>query len=185
MNDPKRPGIRGGRGLQGGGALRGPALFSLGFLVLLASCAGGSGNGSWAAYPEAPARWDYHIGEIQVTVDHVREEGAASQIRVIAETLLAPGNQGGPGRIPLSIDIRVEQRSFLHSVDLLNTIYVDCLIRDGEGGIVGRSYQYSVGKRSVISSKEQRRLLIRALEKILRAQRERDGKTAVSGETDA
>lgn len=166
-------------------ASRIPAVFPLGILALLASCAAGSGSGSWASYPEAPARWDYQIGEIQVTVDHVREEGIASQIEVIAETLLAPGNTGDPERIPLDLDIRVEQRSFLHSVELFNTIYVDCLIRDGEGRVIGRTYQYSVGKRSVISSKEQRRLLSQVLEKILKDQRERNLKTGGSRGADA
>jgi hypothetical protein len=70
-------------------------------------------------------------------------------------------------------------------VELLNTIYVDCLIRDGEGRVIGRTYQYSVGKRSVISSKEQRRLLSRALGKILRAQRERDAEAGRFRETGA
>jgi hypothetical protein len=148
----------------------------LGLLCLpVLSCAGGSGSGSWASYPEMPAYWNYELGDIQVTVDHVREDGAASQIGVIAETLLAAGNKEKiEGGIPLIIDIRVEQRSFLHSVELLNTIYMDCRIRDGEGRILGRTYRYSVGKRSILSAKEQRRLLGRAMEKILKDRRKRD-----------
>jgi hypothetical protein len=109
-----------------------------------------------------------------VTVDHVREEAVAIQIEAIAETLLAAGNRRGPGgSIPLTLDMRVEQRSFLHSVELFNTIYMDCLIRDGEGRVLGREYQYSVGKRSIISSKEQRRIVGRALKGIIKAQRKR------------
>jgi hypothetical protein len=147
-------------------------LFPLGFLVLPAlSCASGAGNGSWTSFPEKPVQWNYRIGNIQVTVDHVREEAIASQIRAIAETLLAAGNGRRPeDSIPLTLDIRVEQRSFLHNVELFNTIYLDCLIRDGEGRALGREYRYSVGKRSIISSKEQQRIVDRALKGIIRAQ---------------
>jgi hypothetical protein len=167
------------------GTLR--VLAVLGLLSLPAlSCVSGSGSGSWAAYPEIPAYWNYELGNIQVTVDHVQEEGIASQIGVIAETLLAAGNTGEfENSIPLVLDIRVEQRSFLHSVELLNTIYVDCLVRDGEGRVLGREYRYSVGKRSVISSKEQRRLLKRALGGILKARRERGREIGGYKKTDA
>lgn len=162
------------------GILRIPRILkalSLGALGLL-SCASGSGSGSWASYPETPARWNYELGNIRVTVDHVQEDGIASQIGVIAETLLAAGNTGEfENSIPLTLDIQVEQRSFLHRVELLNTIYVDCLVRDGEGRVLGREYRYSVGKRSIISSKEQRRLLGRALGGILRARQERGRET--------
>jgi hypothetical protein len=154
-------------------------LFPAGFIMLLVlSCASGGGKGSWASYPAMPVRWNYRVGNVQVTVDHVREEAAAVQIGAIAETMLAAGDKDKfNGRIPLTLDIRVEQRSFLHSVELFNTIYLDCLIRDGEGQVLGREYQYSVGKRSIISSKEQRRLMDRVLKGILRARRKRDRKT--------
>jgi hypothetical protein len=152
------------------------AALALGILSLLAlSCVSGSGKGFWSSYPELPVSWNYELGNIQVTVDHVREEGIAFQIGAIAETLLAAGTKkAGENSIPLALDIRVEQRSFLHSVELFNTIYVDCLVRDGEGRVLGREYRYSVGKGSIISLKEQRRLLSRALEKILKAQRKRN-----------
>jgi hypothetical protein len=152
-----------------------PAALLLGLIVLPAlSCASGGGRGSWASYPETPALWNYRIGDIEVTVDHVREEALASQIGVIAETLLAAGGGGEfEEAAALVLDIRVEQRSFLHGVELLNTIYLDCRIRDGEGRVLGREYRYSVGKRSIVSSKEQRRLTGRALKEIIWARRRR------------
>jgi hypothetical protein len=162
-------------------------LFAAGFLVLpTLSCASGGGKGSWASFPEAPAYWNYRIGDVQVTVDHVREDAIASQIAVMAETMLAAG--GGKqfeGGIPLTLDIRVEQRSFLHSVELFNTIYLDCLIKDGEGRVLGREYRYVSGKRSVVSAKEQRHLVGRALKGILRAQRKRGLETGKARNGDA
>jgi hypothetical protein len=159
----------------------------LGILSLsVLSCVSGSGKGSWASYPEPPAHWNYELGNIQVTVDHVQEEGIAFQIGGMAETLMAAANKKKlENGIPLALDIRVEQRSFLHSVELFNTIYVDCLVRDGEGRVLGREYRYSVGKGSIISSKEQRRLLSRALKKILKAQQKRSRKTGRHQKKDA
>jgi hypothetical protein len=162
-------------------------LFTAGFLALPAlSCASGGGQGSWASFPEAPACWDYRIGDVRVTVDHVREEAIASQIAVMAETMLAAGDgERFEGSIPLTLDIRVEQRSFLHSVELFNTIYLDCLIKDGEGRVLGREYRYVSGKRSVVSAKEQRRIVGRALKGLLRAQRKRGQETAKARNGDA
>jgi hypothetical protein len=162
-------------------------LFMAGFLVLpVLSCASGAGNGSWASFPEAPAYWNYRIGDIRVTVDRVREEAVASQIAVMAETMLAAGDRKQyENSIPLTLDIRVEQRSFLHGVELFNTIYLDWLIKDGEGRVLGREYQYVSGKRSVISAKEQRRIVGRALKGLLRAQRKQGLKAARIREDDA
>ncbi|MDR2136339.1 MAG: hypothetical protein LBO76_06970 [Treponema sp.] len=146
---------------------------------LFPSCA--SGGGSWNSYPEAPAYWGYRAGEIRVTVDHVQEEGIASQIRVIAETLLAEKEAVQPDT-SLLIDIRVEQRSFLHNVEFLNAIYIDCLIRDEAGNVFGREYEYRVGKASILSAREQERLFKIVLKRILASRRGR--KPAVSGATD-
>jgi hypothetical protein len=155
--------------------------------LLTASCVTGRGKGFWESLPETPAYWDYRIGKVQISVDHVREEGIAAQIGAIAETLLAPGDIGDrPGeRIPLDLDIRVEQRSFLHGVELFNTVYMDCRIRDGEGRIIAGDYRYFVGKRSIVSAKEQQRLLRRTLEKLLRAQRKQNRKMKRYRKTDA
>jgi hypothetical protein len=156
-----------------------PGILAL-LVLLTASCVTGRGKGFWASFPETSAYWDYRIGAVQVTVDHVREEGIAAQLEVFAETLLAAGktgarrnfkNRGNHIHIPLDLDIRVEQRSFLHGVELFNTVYMDCRIRDGDGGVVAGDYHYFVGKRSILSSKEQQRLLRRTLKKIIKAQR--------------
>jgi hypothetical protein len=150
------------------------ALYAAAVLIVLLSCASGSGGGSWNAYPEAPAYWDYRTGAIVVTVDHAPEEGIASQIGVMAETLLAGGAEDGinAGAL-LLIDIRVEQRSFLQGVEILNAIYVDCLIRDGEGRVFGKEYEYRVGKGSILSAREQERIFRTVLGRILTSRRNR------------
>jgi hypothetical protein len=148
------------------GILKAP-LWSAATVLLFLSCASGSGGGSWKAYPESPALRNYRPGDIRVTVDHVPEEGVASQIRVIAETLLAGGAREEEGAEAL-IDIRVEQRSFLHEVELLNTIYVDCLVRGEAGETFGREYEYTVGRGSILSAREQERLIRIVLKRILK-----------------
>lgn len=147
------------------------------FILFGGSCITGRGKGFWASFPETPAYWDYQIGKVRVTIDHVQEDGIASQVGAIAETLLAVKKTRDPERsIPLDLDIRMEQRSFLHGVEFFNTTYVDCAVRNGEGDVVGRNYRYFVGKRSIISSKEQQRLLKQILKKIIQARRKQDWK---------
>jgi hypothetical protein len=179
-NGDKEVDMENTRGPRGNRTRRAPAVVAVSVAVtgvvvsLLLSCASGSGGGSWHSYPEAPAYWDYRSGEVQVTVDHVPEEAIASQIRVITETLLAAGAGDGIQADSLMlIDIRVEQRSFLHDVELLNAIYIDCLIRDEEGQVVGREYEYYVGKASILSAREQERLFRIVLERILASRRRR------------
>jgi hypothetical protein len=152
------------------------ALWAPAFLAVtaLSSCVTGSGRGSWYSHPELPAYWEYHTGEVQIIVDHVPEQGISSQVAVMAETLLASGKKNAPpADFRAFIDIRIEQRSFLHKTELFNTINIACRIRDEQGRIFGSEYEYRVGKRSVISSKEQYRLLKRVLKKILAEQRKR------------
>jgi hypothetical protein len=188
LNDPVKL-ITPNKPVKSRGAIRRQPAILPGILALLtlltASCVTGRGKGFWASFPETTAYWDYRIGRVQVAVDHVREEGIAAQIEVFAETLLAAGKTGarrnlrGRGdhiHIPLDLDIRVEQRSFLHGVELFNTVYMDCRIRDGDGGVVAGDYHYFVGKRSILSTKEQQRLLRRTLEKIIKAQRSHNRK---------
>jgi hypothetical protein len=146
-------------------------------VFLFLSCVSEAGGGSWNSYSEMPAYWDYRTGEIKVTVDHVQEEGIASQIRVMADILLAGGAENkieaGVQIDTCWIDIRVEQRSFLHDVELLNTIYIDCLIRDEGGRVVGKEYEYRVSKGSILSSEEQQRLFKKILGRVLTSRRDR------------
>jgi hypothetical protein len=143
-------------------------------VLLYSSCVSGSGRGSWYSYPELPAYWDYRTGEVQVVVDHVPEEGISSQAAVIAETILASGKRTTPeATVRALIDIKIEQRSFLHRTELFNAITIACRIRDEQGRVFGREYRYLVGKRSIVSSKEQHRLLRGILKKIVAGQRKR------------
>jgi hypothetical protein len=107
-------------------------------------------------------------------VDHVPEQGISSQAAVIAETLLAGrGIRGPEAAIKAFIDISIEQRSFLHRTELFNAITIVCRVRDERGRVFGREYQYLVGKRSIVSSKEQHRLLRKILKKVVAGQRKR------------
>jgi hypothetical protein len=144
------------------------------FFLALSACVTGSGQGSWKSYPPVPAYWDYRGGEIQVTVDHVSEDRIAAQLGVIAETILTVN---GPRTIEpdslMTIDIEVEQRSFLHGAELLNTIYISCRIRDENGAVLGRENEYITGKGSSVSSKEQHRLLKQVLGRVLKDRQRR------------
>jgi hypothetical protein len=144
------------------------------FPLTLLSCATGRGRGFWKNYPELPAYWDFRPGVIEVTVDQASEEEIAAQLGVIAETLLAAD---APENIQIKhhwiIDINVEQRSFLYGAELLNTIYISCIIREENGRILGRENEYSAGKGSMVSAREQHLLLKRVLGRILKERQDR------------
>jgi hypothetical protein len=147
-----------------------------GFLAVLlcSSCVSGSGRGSWYAYPELPAYWDYRTGEVQVIVDHAPEEGLSSQVAVMAEAILASGGKKTPeADIRALIDIKIEQRSFLHRTELFNAVTIACRVRDEQGRVFGSEYRYLVGKRNIVSAKEQHRLLKGILKKVIAGQRKR------------
>jgi hypothetical protein len=115
---------------------------------------------------------------VEVVVDHVPEQAIGSQAAIMAETLLARQGSPGPETDPEAvirafIDITIEQRSFLHRTELFNAITIACRVRDEQGRVFGREYQYLVGKRNIISSKEQRRLLRKTLKKVMTGQRKR------------
>jgi hypothetical protein len=145
-------------------------LFAI-LLFSLVSCATGTGRGSWKAYPELPAYWDFRPGVVEVTVDQAPQEGIAAQLGVIAETLLAPSEV--ESSLHYVIDFKVEQRSFLHGVELLNSIYISCIIREENGKILGRENEYAAGKGNIVSAREQYRLLKRVLGRILKEQQNR------------
>ncbi|GHV89513.1 hypothetical protein AGMMS50268_00160 [Spirochaetia bacterium] len=151
--------------------------FSLFFLMviflLLGSCVTGTRRGSFADYPGPPFFYDCRINSVSLTVDHVREDNIASQLFMICQTYLESKQRYDPIRADktLLLDIRVEQRSFMHDVDLYNAIYVSCVIQDEGGRIYGKENEYISGKRTMISSAEQDRIMGRILDRILKKQK--------------
>jgi hypothetical protein len=149
--------------------------FILGLFVLLNfSCITTTQRSSFAGYPEFPFFWDYSPGRINVTIDRIREESIASQLGIIVQTLL-DGNQSYDIKRDrgLFLDISMEQRSFMHDVELYNTIFVTCVVRDEGGLIYARENEYIAGKRSLVAASEQNRIMKRILGRLLKDQEER------------
>jgi hypothetical protein len=147
-----------------------------GVILLTASCVTRTVHGSYVNYPAAPFFNDYKLNTVELRVDHVKEDRLAAQLFIIAETWLQSKQGDYPaGDLTLLLDITVEQRSFMHDVELYNAVYVSCVIRDDEGIIYGRENEYISGKRTVIAAAEQHAIITRLLNRILDNQRKRYG----------
>jgi hypothetical protein len=149
------------------------------FSLLSVSCVTGTRRSSFRDYPAAPFFGTYRINSVTVTVDHVKEDRIAAQLAAICQTWLESKQRRNPfpprrnpekGQTDLLVDITVEQRSFMHDVELYNAIYVSCLLRDEAGNIYGSENEYITGKRTVIAATELDRIMGPVIEKVLKGQ---------------
>jgi hypothetical protein len=129
---------------------------------------------SFTGYPPLPFFWDCRPGKISVTVDRVREESIASQVETIVQTWLdRKQNYAVKTDRPLFLDLTMEQRSFMHNVEFYNTIYIGCALRDVEGKVYARENEFISGKRNLVITLEQYRIVNRIMGKLLRDQKKR------------
>jgi hypothetical protein len=146
----------------------------LGFALLNSSCATANRRSSFTGYPPLPFFWDCRPGRISVTIDRVSEESIAGQVRTIIQTWLdKKQNYNLKTDRPLFLDITMEQRSFLRNVEFYNTIYISCTLRDGDGTVYARENEYTTGKRNLLLSLEQYRIVKRVTGKFLKDQKKR------------
>jgi hypothetical protein len=129
---------------------------------------------SFTGYPPLPFSWNCQPGSISVTIDRVREESIASQVETIIRTWLdRRRNYTIKTDRPLFLDITMEQRSFIRKVEFYNTVYISCTLRDEEGTVYARENEYMTGKRNILLSLEQYRIMKRIMGKIMKDQKKR------------
>jgi hypothetical protein len=129
---------------------------------------------SFTGYPALPFFWDCRPGEISVTIDRVREESIAAQVEAIIRTWLdKKQNYSMETDRPLFLDVTMEQRSFIHNVEFYNTIYIACTLRDEEGTVYARENEYMAGRRNLLITLEQYRIMKRVMGKLLGDQKKR------------
>ncbi|GHV62261.1 hypothetical protein AGMMS49587_08600 [Spirochaetia bacterium] len=149
------------------------SLFSLlcAFL-LLSSCVTGKRRGSFTDYPAAPFFGEYRINSVTVTVDHINENSIAAQLFTICQTRLKLKQRYHleEGQTPLLVDITVEQRSFMHKLNIYNSIYISCVTHDEAGTIYGKENKYITRKRTAITATELDYLMGPVIDKVLKKQ---------------
>jgi hypothetical protein len=149
--------------------------FFLGVFVLLgASCMTAGKRSSFTGYPALPFFWDCRPGEISVTIDRVREESIAAQVETIIRTWL-DRKQNYPVEAdgPLFLDVTMEQRSFIRNAEFYNTVYIACTLRDEKGKVYARENEYTTGRRNLLITVEQYRIMKRVMGKLLGDQKKR------------
>ena len=139
---------------------------------MVSSCVTKRQNNSWHEYPSAPFFFNLKMGSVSVIIDHVREENIAQQVYSIAETFIE-SRQKNYNRIDktLLLNISVEQRSFMHNVDMYNSIFISVNALDEEGNIYTRKNEFISGKKTFIAASEQNIIITRILRRVLREQR--------------
>jgi hypothetical protein len=129
---------------------------------------------SFTGYPSVPFFWECRPGKINVTIDRVREENIAGQVQTIIQTWLdRKQSYDLKTDRPLFLDVTMEQRSFIRNVEFYNTIYISCVLRDEDGRVYARENEYITGRRNLVISLEQYRIMKRIMGKFLKAQKKR------------
>jgi len=147
------------------------AAFLILVLFLVTSCVTKRYHNSWQEYPSAQYNYYHQVGKISVIVDHVREDNIANQIKIIAETHLeSHKNNNNKSENVIYIDITIEQRSFMQNMEMYNSIYISCIAHDGEETIYAKENEFISGKKTFISVPEQKVIITRVLDRLLRNQ---------------
>jgi hypothetical protein len=129
---------------------------------------------SFTGYPPLPFFWECRPGRIEVIIDRVREENIAGQVETIIQTWLdRKQNYDLETDEALFLDVTMEQRSFIRNVEVYNTIYISCALRDGQGRVYARENEYISGRRNLVTSPEQYRIMKRVMGKFLNDQKKR------------
>jgi hypothetical protein len=146
--------------------------FLLAVTLLLSSCVTGARRSSFTDYPKAPFFGEYRINQVNVTVDRVREESLAAQLSTICQTMLKLKRHYNleKGKTDLLVDITVEQRSFMHNMNIYNAIYISCATRDEAGKIYGKENKFITRKRTAITATELDRLMGPLIDRVLKGQ---------------
>jgi hypothetical protein len=135
---------------------------------MLSSCVTKTQHSSFQKYPDVPFFCNYRVNSVDVIVDHVQESNIASQILTISEAFLESKQKYSvENETYFFLDIMVEQRSFMQNVELYNSIYISCIIRDREGNIYGKENEYISGKQTIIAAAEQNVIMKRILSRLI------------------
>jgi len=145
-----------------------------GLIFTLSSCVTKRQHSSWQDYPPAPFFYNLKTEKVTVIVDHVREENISQQVFTIAGTYLEAQQQKYPkSGDTLLLEISIEQRSFMQNVEMYNSIFISCIVRDKEGNIYARENEYITGKQTFVAAAEQNTIITRILNRILGDQQKR------------
>jgi len=138
-------------------------------LVTLSSCVTKRQNNSWHGYPPKPIY--FQIGSVTVIIDHVREESISQQVLTIAETFIESQQKRyhRDDKIFL-LNISIEQRSFMHNIEMYNSIFISINALDEEGNLHARTNESITGKKTFVSATEQSAIITRLLKQIFKEQ---------------
>ncbi|MDR0443081.1 MAG: hypothetical protein LBH44_06725 [Treponema sp.] len=147
------------------------------FLFLLLSCATGRELLSYATGRERISYIDkskfpfdgcYNAGSVDVNIDFVDEASISAQVKMTAKLFLENRQKSNSNENnALFLDIVINERSFLHRVDMYNSIYIACTLRTENGEVAAREVGYVSQKKSILVATEQKKIITRMLNNLI------------------
>ena len=139
-------------------------------LVLL-SCLSLPKESSFEKFEKDDAVYEILVGSVSVTKEQLEEIAIEKQMHEILSTMLLQKNADTESEVEaenkiLYLDVEISQRSFLKSVDQINSIYVLYSLKDQNGELVLKKGLYKETKETVLSSTEQFRIAKRIVKNL-------------------
>ena len=139
-------------------------------LVLL-SCLSLPKESSFEKFGKDDAIYEILVGSVSVTKEQLEEIAIEKQMHEILSTMLLQKNADTESEVEaenkiLYLDVEISQRSFLKSVDQINSIYVLYSLKDQNGELFMKKGLYKETKETVLSSTEQFRIAKRIVKNL-------------------
>ena len=139
--------------------------------LVLSSCLSLPKESSFEKFEKDAAVYEILVGSVSVTKEQLEEIAIEKQMHEILSTMLLQKNADTERDVEtenkiLYLDVEISQRSFLKSVDQINSIYVLYSLKDPNGELVLKKGLYKETKETVLSSTEQFRIAKRIVKNL-------------------
>ena len=145
--------------------------------LVLSSCLSLPKESSFEKFEKDDAVYEILVGSVSVTKEQLEEIAIEKQMQEILSTMLLQKNAGMESKDAIEegseletktlyLDVEISQRSFLKSVDQINSIYVLYSLKDPNGELVLKKGLYKETKETVLSSTEQFRIAKRIVKNL-------------------
>lgn len=92
------------------------------------------------------------IGDVSVVIDFVSQKDLAMQILHISKSIIRNMNNPTSDNSVVTMNISISQRAFLDGIEPKNSIFIDVVLLDKNGMLVGTFNKALVGKETIVSS---------------------------------
>jgi hypothetical protein len=140
-------------------------LMLLTLTLLFGSCLTGKQQSTYINYNKFPFRGIYKTGSIKATIDYIDEITIGEQINTLVTMYLDRKQvESGNSDEICTLDIIINERSFISRADIYNTIYISLVLHSEDGAIYAREVYYITQRGSITLATVQNKLLTKMLD---------------------